>query len=81
MVSNLALFCFTTVLATSQKIGQFFSKSSGHPGCFVIWNIDVLIIAKVHNKVFTKSKTGALIFHGVEPSCKSDIKPFSPSLA
>jgi hypothetical protein len=32
MVSNLALFCLATVLATFQKIGQFFSKSSDHPG-------------------------------------------------
>jgi hypothetical protein len=31
MVSNLALFCLGTVLATFQKIGEFFSKSSGHP--------------------------------------------------
>jgi hypothetical protein len=29
MVSNLALFCLATVWATFQKIGQFFSKSSG----------------------------------------------------
>ncbi len=34
MVSNLALFCLATVLATFQKIGQFFYKSSGHP---VLW--------------------------------------------
>jgi hypothetical protein len=31
MVSNMAIFCLVTVLATFQKIGQFFSKSSGHP--------------------------------------------------
>jgi hypothetical protein len=31
MVSNLALFRLATVLATFQKIGRFFSKSSGHP--------------------------------------------------
>jgi hypothetical protein len=30
-VCNLALFCLATVLATFQKIGQFFTKSSGHP--------------------------------------------------
>ncbi len=28
MVSNLGLFCLATYLATFQKIGQFFSKSS-----------------------------------------------------
>jgi hypothetical protein len=32
MVSNLALFCLATYLATFSKIGQFFPKSSFHPG-------------------------------------------------
>jgi len=31
MVSNFALFCLATVLATFQNIGQSFYKSSGHP--------------------------------------------------
>ncbi len=31
MVSNLALFCLATVLATFQKNWAIFSKSSGHP--------------------------------------------------
>jgi len=31
MVCNLSLFCLATVLATFQKIGRFFSKSSVHP--------------------------------------------------
>ncbi len=31
MVPNLALLCLATYLATFQKTGQFFSKSSGHP--------------------------------------------------
>ncbi len=35
MLSNLALFCLATVLATFRKIGQLFSKSSGHPACFI----------------------------------------------
>jgi len=58
---------------------------------FQIWHYFVLqlfwlLLKKLGNffpnhLVFTKSKTGALIFHGVEPNCKSDIKPFSPSLA
>jgi hypothetical protein len=31
-IGILALVGLATVLATFQKIGQFFSKSSGHPG-------------------------------------------------
>jgi hypothetical protein len=31
IVFNLAVFCLATYLATFQKIGQFFPKSSGHP--------------------------------------------------
>ncbi len=31
MVSNLALFCLATYLATFQYVGRFFSKSSGQP--------------------------------------------------
>ncbi len=33
MFCILALFGWAAVWATFQKIGQFFSKSSGHPDC------------------------------------------------
>ncbi len=31
MVSNMAIFCLVTVLLLFKKLGNFFSKSSGHP--------------------------------------------------
>ncbi len=44
MVSNLALFCLATVLATFKKNWVIFSKSSGHP---VHFQPDLLFINKV----------------------------------